>query len=216
MPFSRLEKLSPEKRERLFEVAAQEFASCGFEHASLNRILERAQMGKGSAYYYFEDKADLFCAVIEHAGERLHLDDLRVDLAQLDEETFWPTVAEIRREPLLRMLEQPWFFWVLNVPTQLPSTPNRIQQVSLARLADQFRTLVMQLIKRGQEIGVIRTDLPDDLLFAWISALDQASDRWMMNHWEQMDRGAIATLSGATVAALSRALAPGAIPPGDQ
>jgi AcrR family transcriptional regulator len=216
MPFSRLEKLSPEKRERLFEVAAQEFASRGFEHASLNRILERAQMGKGSAYYYFEDKADLFCAVIEHASERLHLDDLRVDLAQLDEETFWPTVAEIHREPLLRMLEQPWFYWVLDVPTQLPSAPNRVQQVSLARLADQFRTLVMQLLKRGQEIGVIRTDLPDDLLFAWISALDQASDRWMMNHWEQMDRAAIATLSGATVAALSRALAPGAIPPGDQ
>lgn len=216
MPFSRLEKLSPEKRERLFEVAAQEFASRGFEHASLNRILERAQMGKGSAYYYFEDKADLFCAVIEHARERLHLDDLSVDLAQLDEETFWPTVAEIHREPLLRMLEQPWFFWVLNVPTRLPPAPNHIQQVSLARLADQFRTLVMQLIKRGQEIGVIRTDQPDDLLFAWISALDQASDRWMMNHWEQMDRAAIATLSGATVAALSRALAPGAIPPGDQ
>ncbi len=216
MPFSRLEKLSPEKRERLFEVAAQEFASRGFEHASLNRILERAQMGKGSAYYYFEDKADLFCAVIEHARERLHLDDLSVDLAQLDAETFWPTVAQIHREPLLRMLEQPWFFWVLNVPTQLSSAPNRIQQVSLARLADQFRTLVMQLIKRGQQIGVVRTDLPDDLLFAWISALDQASDRWMMNHWEQMDRAAIATLSGATVAALSRALAPGAIPPGDQ
>jgi AcrR family transcriptional regulator len=88
MPFSRFEKLAREKRERLFEIAAQEFASRGFEQASLNRILEQAQMGKGSAYYYFEDKADLFGAVIEHARERLHLDDLTIDLTALTAQTF--------------------------------------------------------------------------------------------------------------------------------
>jgi hypothetical protein len=49
---------------------------------------------------------------------------------------------------------------------------------------------------------VIRTDLPDDLLCAWLFALDQASDQWLMRHWPQLNREACATLSDATVAAL--------------
>ena len=88
-----------------------------------------------------------------------------------------------------------------------------MEREPLTRLSHQFRTLVMQLIKRGQDLGVIRTVLPDDLLFAWLFALDQASDQWLMSHWEQLDRAAIATLSGATVAAMSSALAPGGVPP---
>jgi AcrR family transcriptional regulator len=210
MPFSRLEKLAPEKRERLFDVAAQEFASRGFEQASLNRILEQAQMGKGSAYYYFEDKADLFCTVIEHARERLHLDDLSVDLATLTAETFWPTVAELRREPLLRSFERPWLFRVTSAAAQLPSTLT--EREPLARLSHQITTLVRQLIKQGQDLGVIRMDLPDDLLFTWLFALDQASDQWVMSHWEQMDRAAVAALSDHTVAAMRSALANGEHP----
>jgi hypothetical protein len=34
----------------------------------------------------------------------------------------------------------------------------------LTRLSQQLKTLVMQLIKRGQEFGMIRMDLPAELL----------------------------------------------------
>jgi AcrR family transcriptional regulator len=33
--------------------------------ASLNRILEQAGISKGSAYYYFDDKADVFLTVVQ-------------------------------------------------------------------------------------------------------------------------------------------------------
>jgi AcrR family transcriptional regulator len=211
MPISRLKKLAPEKRERLFEVAAQEFASRGFEQASLNRILEQAQMGKSSAYYYFEDKADLFCAVIEHARERLQLDDLTLDLAALTAQTFWSAVAAVAREQLVRSFEHPWLFRVLRGFARL--SPTLWEREPLAGLLQQFSSLVMQLIKRGQELGVIRADLPDDLLAAWLFALDQASDQWLMSHWEQMDRAACAAFSDTTVAVISHALAPGASAP---
>src|SRR5437868_13029147 len=73
MPFPRFHKLPQEKRERLLDIAAQEFATRGFEDASVNRILERAQMSKGAAYYYFEDKVDLFFTVVQYCNERLKL-----------------------------------------------------------------------------------------------------------------------------------------------
>jgi AcrR family transcriptional regulator len=210
MPFSRFERLAPEKRELLLESAAKEFATHGFEQASFNRILEQAQMSKGAAYYYFEDKADLFGTVIQYVSEHLHLSNLDVDLAMLTAETFWPMVAELRREPLLRSFERPWLFRVISAAAQV--TPALLERQPLASLAQQIRTFLMRLIKRGQDLGLIRTDLPDDLIVAWLFALDQASDQWLMAHWEHVDRAALAQLSDQTVAALSRMLAPGVGP----
>jgi AcrR family transcriptional regulator len=206
MPFSRFEKLAPEKRERLLDVAAQEFASRGFEQASLNRILEQAQMGKGSAYYYFEDKADVFCTVVQYVSEFLGLSTLKVESTSLTTENFWSTLAKIRRVPLLRSFERPWLFRVIHVVAQV--SPAMMEREPLASHVRQFRGYVMRLIKRGQEIGVIRTDMPDDLLLAWLLALDQASDHWLVNQWEHLDRDAVAQVSDQTIAALSRAFAP--------
>jgi hypothetical protein len=35
-------------------------------------------------------------------------------------------------------------------------------------------------------LGVVRTDLPEDLLMAVVGAADQAADHWMMDHWESL------------------------------
>jgi AcrR family transcriptional regulator len=113
MPYARFYKLATEKREKLLDVAAQEFARHGFENASVNRILECAQMSKGAAYYYFEDKVDLFIAVVQYANERLRLVDQELDIDALAVENFWITFAELHRQPLLRSIEQPWLFAAL-------------------------------------------------------------------------------------------------------
>lgn len=60
MPRPRFQKLSIEKQQAILEAAAREFSAHGYEGASINKILETAQLSKGAAYYYFDDKADLF------------------------------------------------------------------------------------------------------------------------------------------------------------
>ena len=206
MPFSRFYKLPPEKREGLLEVAAQEFVQHGFEDASINRILERAQMSKGAAYYYFEDKVDLFCTVVQYASERLQLVDQELDIAALTAENFWQTFAELHRLPLLRSYEQPWLFASLRVAGHL--SPATLEREPLATLAKQLRTWVMAIVKRGQEVGVIRSDIPDELIFAWLRALDEASDQWLLVQWKDLDRAAIAQISDQTVDAMQRAMVP--------
>ena len=206
MPFPRFYKLSSEKRERLLEVAAQEFVQHGFEEASINRILERAQMSKGAAYYYFEDKVDLFCTVVQHASERLQLVDQELDIAALTAENFWPTFADLHRLPLLRSYEEPWLFASLRVAGRLSSST--LEREPLATLAKQLRTWVMAIVKRGQEVGVIRSDISDDLIFAWLQALDDASDQWLLAQWKDLDRAAISRISDQTVDAMRRAMVP--------
>jgi hypothetical protein len=38
--------------------------------------------------------------------------------------------------------------------------------------------------------------------------LDHASDRWLLAHWERLDRAAVARISDQTVAAMHKAVAP--------
>ncbi len=206
MPYARFYKLATEKREKLLDVAAQEFARHGFENASVNRILERAQMSKGAAYYYFEDKVDLFIAVVQYANERLRLVDQELDIDALAVENFWITFAELHRQPLLRSFEQPWLFAALRAAGRL--SPETLEREPLAALARQITTWVMAIIKKGQEIGVIRTDIPGELILAWLRALDGASDQWLLVHWERLDHEAISLVSDQTVDAMRRALVP--------
>jgi AcrR family transcriptional regulator len=206
MPFPRFYKLELEKRERLMEVAAQEFARYGFEDASINRILERAHMSKGATYYYFEDKVDLFLTVVQYCNERLKLFDQDIDLTTLTAETFWPTFAELHRQPLMRSFEQPWLFAAVNAARRL--SPESLEREPLASFAKQLIAWVMTIVKRGQEVGVIREDIPEELIFAWLQALDEAGDQWLLAHWKDLDLPAITRISDQTVDAMRRALAP--------
>jgi AcrR family transcriptional regulator len=206
MPYQRFNKLPLEKRTKLLDIAAQEFAKYGFEDASVNRILEQAHMSKGAAYYYFEDKVDLFCTVIQYAMERLKLIDTQFDVASLIPETFWPTFAELHRQPLLRSFEQPWLFASLRAAGRL--SPAALEKEPLATIARQILAYAMSFVVRGQQLGLIRKELPADLLFNWIAGLDNASDTWLLARWEQLDRDAIARISDQTVDAMRRVLAP--------
>jgi AcrR family transcriptional regulator len=206
MPYPRFDRLAQEKRTRLLDVAAREFAICGLVDASINRILEQAGMSKGAAYYYFEDKNDLFLAVVQYCSERLQLIDQTVDPAALDAATFWPTFAKLHCQPLLRSYERPWLFGALKAAGRVP--PEARERGPIARLAAQLTEYVLGFIHRGQALGVIRTDLSDEVLFAWLAGLDRASDDWLLAHWGELDREAITRLSDATVEAMRRSVAP--------
>src|SRR5258708_33852499 len=110
MLFPRFGKLTQERRERVLDVAAQEFADYGFEDASINRILENAKMGKGAAYYYFEDKADLFATTVQYCVQRLELIDRELNTTTLTAESFWPIFTELTLRPLLGSFDQPSLF----------------------------------------------------------------------------------------------------------
>ena len=210
MPFSRFAKMPDEKRERLLTVAAQEFAARGFEAASLNHILEEAQIGKSSAYYYFEDKADLFDTVVNYCLARLQLAPSSEALASLTAETFWPAITALHDQPLLHARQHPWLFGAVRAAEHL--APESLQQGSLAQLSRSLAQYMMSgmgaTIERGQELGLIRTDLPTELLIAWFRAIDGASDDWLIAHLDQVDQEAITHISRQTMAAIRQALAP--------
>lgn len=55
----------PQKREQILDGAKRCFMEMGFEAASMNAITARAGVSKGTIYVYFENKEQLFSALIE-------------------------------------------------------------------------------------------------------------------------------------------------------
>ena len=60
MPKPTFFNLPDDKRERITELALQEFSERPFHRASLSRMVARAGIAKGSVYQYFDDKLDLY------------------------------------------------------------------------------------------------------------------------------------------------------------
>ena len=52
-------------RQHLIEAATEEFLAQGFEKASLRKICEKAGVTTGALYFFFENKEDLFCQIVE-------------------------------------------------------------------------------------------------------------------------------------------------------
>src|SRR6188768_1387319 len=89
----RFAKLPPAQQHAILRAALDEFAAHGFRDASLNRIIEAAGMSKGSMYYYFDGKEDLYAHVIRTQLEGLfqRSGPLPVPDTQ-DPDDFWTTL----------------------------------------------------------------------------------------------------------------------------
>lgn len=70
----------PAKREQILEGAKRVFLKMGFDAASMNDITREAGVSKGTIYVYFQNKEDLFVAMVE-AEREAFLSSLRTILA---------------------------------------------------------------------------------------------------------------------------------------
>jgi len=208
MPRPRFSKLSPAKRQRILEAAAREFGAHGYQGASLNRILEEARISKGAAYYYFDDKADLYATTVKHYAQCL-IGDLSLAVERLDGDTFWPRVADFYWQQFAACYDKPWAFAAIKSAARL-SEEALAENAALLAYLEEVQRNVLALLQRGQEVGVVRGDLPDDLLLSLFIAVDDASDRWLLERWDDLSREELEGTVRKVVDMMRRLLAPAA------
>ena len=63
------EQMREATRRRIIREAASEFARLGFDQANINTIAEQAGIGKGTIYLYFENKRELFLAMLRYIAQ---------------------------------------------------------------------------------------------------------------------------------------------------
>ncbi|MFO0580911.1 MAG: TetR/AcrR family transcriptional regulator [Anaeromyxobacter sp.] len=163
-------------RDRLLEAAEPEFAAHGLEGASLNRILAAAGVPKGAAYHHFEDKAALFAAAAVRAIEALE-GDLGRWLESVTADGYW--------EGLAGLLAGPWEpddrgAALLRAMRAVRAGDARRESPALEAAVERLQGLALAVVRRGRALGLVRDDLPEDLLAALLVGLDDAFDGWLL------------------------------------
>lgn len=189
MPRSRFEDLEPDRQERLLTAAADEFAERGYEAASLNRIIDRSGISKGSLYYYFDDKADLFATAMERATAMLIQRVGGFSLDALTAETYWSAIEQAMRRAAGALEDKRWYLKLARTYYKLRGSAGVSGPVG--RVYRWVARWVASAIERGQALGAVRTDLPLPFLVELTMAVGEAVDRWLLEEWD-----ALATAGG--------------------
>ena len=178
-------KLPADKRALLFGAASDEFATNGFGQASLNRIITRVAMSKSSFYHYFANKADLFHQTLDYALKPVLDLHHAIDLDELTAKTLWPELMQMVERMTHLANASPemlvagrMFYRCFEAPQDRELTEE---------ILGEFTAWITQLIARGQELEVFRTDIPSTLLLDLVMAVGMSLDRWMISNWEQLE-----------------------------
>jgi AcrR family transcriptional regulator len=172
MPLARFQRLAEDKRSELLAIGAREFAEKGFEAASLNEILAAAGLGKSSYYYYFEDKEDLYATCVLDSISRMVKEVPPFEVETLTAKNFWSAIEGYFHSIVSVTARNPTHMALFR---GMPSLRRRLAP-RFEAIADELTTPIATLIRKGQELGCVRTDLPAETLLHVGMAADNALD----------------------------------------
>lgn len=196
--------MPPKRYRRLLTAAAREFATAGFERASLNAIIRGCRMSKSSFYHYFASKEALFDAVVNEAATALAADLNAPDPATLAGPGFWEHIAGFVRHALAVSAREEWYtdfgklFYLPDVSTE--------QSPALRRALAQVADWLARTLAAGRSCGAVRDDLPATLQAELVLAVLQAMDRWSLRHIHEFSEKAGRQLAMRQLDALRRLL----------
>jgi AcrR family transcriptional regulator len=152
------DRAKQERRRQILSAAKAVFAEAGYHGASINAIIERAQIARGTFYLYFESKAAVFDSILDQA-----MADLRARLHRIEvgDPAAPPPQVQLR-DQVVATLE-----YIVNdrpLATLLLSA-GHTPDVDASERLDLFFTEVRDLVKRaletGMEIGLVRKCQPE-------------------------------------------------------
>ena len=182
MPTKRFENLDIERKERILEAARFEFVNNGYEGASLNTIISGAGISKGSLYYYFEDKLDLYLTVLSNVMNELQSTIGGIGAGEFSDD-FWQDIEDYTKKSLRMIKENPDFVRLARGLFSLISSGDIPEAV--AEVINDWKSVMTVIVLRGQELDLVRDDLPLDLLVNILWSLGEAVDFWILSHVDE-------------------------------
>lgn len=140
-----------ETRSRLLDTAEEVFLREGVTRTSLQRIAEAAGLTRGAIYWHFQDKADLFNAMMDRiclpCEEASTLDAQAADAAQ--------ALREFARQPLERMMEDERTRRVFTIAIHRTEYSEEMRAALERHLEamEAFRTEAEAIVRCGQAEG---------------------------------------------------------------
>ena len=206
MTAGELSRMPEERRRRLINEAAGEFARAGYEHASLNRIIRACGMSKSSFYHFVASKQALFDLVLEDLRTAVAA---RIVVPQPEDfagERFWAT-AERLLEQLTELAQTDESFAALGRMVYASGVPSDAQ-ASIGAIfvaAEQWLEAVLVV---GRRDGAIRSDIPAALQTRLVFSVLRTLDEWAVAQMTELVDTDVRDLVDAQGALLRRMLQP--------
>ncbi|MES2746181.1 MAG: TetR/AcrR family transcriptional regulator [Bdellovibrionota bacterium] len=156
MPTDRIEGLTTARFASIISVALDEFASARYNDASFNRIIKNCQMAKGTMYYYFKSKEDLFLTI--HKATLRDFKNLAVLAATeaRDSDGYWRLCEDLLLEFYRTLYRRPSASqFVTNFLTH-ESRREGHPAIATVNAIDEW---LKDFLYAGQTLGAVRADL---------------------------------------------------------
>lgn len=148
----------------IFESAIQVFSNCGYSGATMDEVVARAGVAKGSLYYHFKSKEELFIFIIKEGMNLIHEE---VDKATIDIEDPYEIIKESAKVQLKYVYENKDLFKV--IISQIWGTGERNNM-----LREEIKSLINQSSKKFKAVmdaGYIEDEDPVLLSYGLLGVL---------------------------------------------
>lgn len=153
------EKISEEKRRKIFDVAMKEFASNGYNATNINVIAKNAGISIGSMYSYFASKEDLFLALIDSESRILENALGEVDVEGSDIFAIFENLLRVAESYAINYPEMNQIY--LDLTTQgLSQLANRLSH----KLEEATAELYQRVIHRALDRDIISKEINPHIL----------------------------------------------------
>jgi AcrR family transcriptional regulator len=178
--------LPPEKRDSIVRAAVAEFAEQGYQRASLNSIVKRLGISKGSLYQYFDNKEALFLHVFDHFIQQVKR-QVRTSVAGNGRDDFFAAARQVLLAGIAFIDNHPEYFQVYLKVLFERDVPRREELMARVRLfsLEYFGPLA----ERAMEEGGLRSDIPAPKV---VFILDAMLDRFLQGYAQPYLDGGLA------------------------
>lgn len=157
--------LNTEKRQNIFMAGVCEFADCGYENSSTNRIVKKAGISKGSLFKYFPTKEDFYFYVLDEITAEL--------ISSLEEKVNTFSTDIFQRIIEYSVLEFSWY--ILH-----PQKSKMIVRAFTKSDTDIYRKTVLKYGNKEQDIYYWLLQDIDTAQFRWDRQKTVALIKWFL------------------------------------
>ncbi len=169
--------LTEDKQQKIEAALVAEFATNGYQKASLNSVVKKLGIAKGSLYQYFDNKEAIFLFVFDKFTALVKKMAGKPDQNNEKANDIWEMVQQLLMAGLIFIDRYPHYYQLyLNILLE-KGIPHRHELIARVRLfsMDYFGPLV----EAGQKEGRIRDDIKNATI---VFMIDAAIDRFLQGY----------------------------------
>jgi AcrR family transcriptional regulator len=203
MPRETFDNLNSEKKIRIRDAAAAEFADRGYNGASVGRIAEKAGVAKGSMYQYFESKEELFIYLIDSVIE-MKMEFFNSRGTEITGENFFERLQSLIILGLEFAKHNPGLQRIGENLLKREMIPRSISERLDAKLKVKSDEVYRSMILSGMEEGDIRKDIDPSLAAFAVNSVMKGMGEMILD--QNLSDKEIHRISGSVVEFIRRGI----------